>query len=240
MPALPVVFPRLNERIFGSAPRHQYYGLHYYVQSKDRHIRHLIPAPEYYNFAFNAIADDRYSLALVNARLNATMTAIQDQWKHTRETMPRTGQPSFSVSQYVYQLKAEVAAGLFFARGLLDVFATLSHFLYGPRSRCFSSFADVLKHISEKRSIEPNDPVMHDYAESHMQWFWSLRDFRDFVTHHSSLRVDFYEKEGRFDTYLQGVQTPQELIGATIAGIDTFLEFADKHFAPRFAARATA
>src|SRR5260221_13411827 len=140
MPALPVVFPRLNESIFGSAHRHQYYGLHYYVQSKDRHIRHLIPAPEYYNFAFNAIADDRYSLALVNARLNATMTAIQDQWKHTRETMPRTGQPSFSVSRYVYQLKAEVAAAPFFSRGPPDGFLTPSPFFFLPPSRCFCSF----------------------------------------------------------------------------------------------------
>src|SRR5260221_6315300 len=140
MPALPVVFPRLNESIFGSAHRNQYYGLHYYVQSKDRHIRHLIPAPEYYNFAFNAIADDRYSLALVNARLNATMTAIQDQWKHTRETMPRTGQPSFSVSQYVYQLKAEVAAGRFFAGGLPDGLSTTSPLLYWAQSWWFLHF----------------------------------------------------------------------------------------------------
>ncbi len=238
MPALPQVCPRLSSLIFGSAHRQQYFGLHYYVQSKDRHIRQIVPAPEYYKFVLSAVADDRYSLALVQARLTAVMAAIHKQWALTRETMPSTGQPSFSVAQYVYQLKAEVAAGLFFARGLLDMFSTMSHFLYGPKSRLFSSFVDLLKHVSQARTVDPNDSVLYEYSTQHMHWFWSLRDFRDFVTHHSSLRVDFYEQDGALETYLQHLVRPQDLIGEAISGIDAFLSFADAHYAGRFIERA--
>ena len=238
MPTLPLVCPRLHASIMGSAHRERYLGIHYFVQTKDRHIRQLIPAPEYYKFALNAIADERYSLNLTQSRLSEVMAAIQNQWALTREIRASTGQSSFWVADQVYRLKAEIASALFFARSLLDMFSTLSHFLYSPTSRLFSSFTDYAKHITRPTAENPSDPAMREYILKQMDWFWSLRDFRDFVTHHSSIRIEFYERDGLIETYLQHVVRPEELIGSTVAGIQAFLDFADDHFTPQFVERA--
>ena len=238
MPVIPTIGPKIRASAIGSAHRQRYFDIYYYVQTKDRHIRHLIPAPEYYKFALDAIGDERYSLELSTTRIAGVMAGIQQQWTATRETLPRTSQPSFWVADHVYRLKAEIASMLFFARSLLDMFSTLSHFLYDPNSRLFNSFADFVKHIAKHDAVSPSDPAMAKYVNTQLDWFWALRDFRDFVTHHSSMRVDFYERDGALDTYLQHVVRPGDLVRDTIAGIDALLAFADDHYAPRFDQRA--
>lgn len=239
MPALPAICPALHEAILRSSHRQHYLGIYYFVQTNDRHIRQLIPAPEYYKFALHAIADDRYSLDLAQRRLAEVMGQLRANWTLTRETLPRTGQSSFYVADQVYRLKAEVASALFFGRALLDMFATLSHFLYEPESRLFSSFADFVKHISRPDARRPADEDMRHYAKENLHWFWSLRDFRDFVTHYSSMRVDFYQRGDSVETYLQNVVRPEHLVGEIVVGIDAFLHFADNHFAQRFVERSS-
>ena len=52
------------------------------------------------------------------------------------------------------------------------------------------------------------------------------------------MRVDFYEREGAIQTYLQHVGRRENLLRDTIVGIDAFLAFVDDHYSPRFALRA--
>jgi hypothetical protein len=234
MLALPEVCPSLRTAIPGSTHRLAYLDIHYFVQTGHRHIQQLIPAAEYYNFALNTLGDQRYSLTGSYERMLSVMGTLQEQWASTRTAMPRTGQSSFTASDAVYQLKAEVAASLFFARSLLDVFATFTHFLYQPSARLFSSFSEFLKHIQAPKSLPPVDPVLKAYADANLAWYWALRDYRDFITHYSSLHVAFYEHEGALATYLEHSAAPDVLIANTIAGIDDFLCFADAHFLPSF------
>jgi hypothetical protein len=238
MPALPQICPQLMSTIFGSAHREQYMGVFYYVESKDRHVRHLTPAAQYYVSALQAMADDRYSLSASIARTAALLGSIQNQWRRTKHEYGPNKQPIFSVEEHVFQLKTEIAAALFFARGLLDVFATLSHFLYSPTSRVFSSFTDWLKHLAKPRTTEPCDETMRTYCGAHMQWYWYLRDFRDYVTHHSSLDIAFYEQNGKLEVYLQHLVRPQDLLRDISNGVDSFLSFADSHYSARFVRRA--
>ena len=63
-PALPNAFSRLSLILESSNHRAQFLGLYYHIESEDRRIERLIPAPEYYEFVFRAIADKRHALEL--------------------------------------------------------------------------------------------------------------------------------------------------------------------------------
>jgi hypothetical protein len=235
MPSMPQAFPRLSRLLDNSAHRAQFLGIYYYIETKEQSLRRLMPAAEYYKFAFRAIADKQYSLRVGYQRVRGLELRIRDAYKRTRETLARTNQPSFNVTDEVYSLKAEIAGVLFVARGVLDTITSLMHFFYGPNSRQFTSFADFVKFL-RKGAKEDScaDPELLQYIESNMQWFRFLRDFRDYVTHHSSIDVAFYEPtEGKLLIVLGESMQATEIVSTALFRVDGFCEFVDAHFARR-------
>lgn len=236
MPPMPRAFPALADVLNSTNYRQQYSGIYYYIETKDRRLRRLVPAAEYYKGAFAAIADKQYSLRVGYRRVAELVRRIREAHMATRGSMLRAGQPSFNVSDEVYALKAEVANVLLVSRGALDTLATLMHFLYGPNSRQFMSFVDFVKFLRRTANEhgQSHDPELLAHITAHLDWFWLLRDYRDFVTHVSSIDVAFYEAaEGTLNIFLDNVTRADLLTNRAVLGLHEFCEFIDLHFARR-------
>jgi hypothetical protein len=120
-------------------------------------------------------------------------------------------------------------------RGTLDSIATLMHFLYGPSSCRFTSFAAFVKYLNKGYAAGADaDRAFREYIEEHLGWFRILREYRDYVTHYGSIDITFYEpRKGVLRTYLQDALQVHEVVAPVLAGIDSFCEFVDRHFAAR-------
>jgi hypothetical protein len=235
MPALPNAFPRLSRTLDGSAHRAQFRGIYYHIRSRAGKIERLIPATDYYKFVFRAVADKRYALEIGLGRLRELEHWIQRYYNEIREPMQRTEQPSLRVVDQVYALKSELGNILFVVRGTLDTIATLLHFLYGPSSGHFTSFAAFVTYLRKTHAAGADaDPALRAYIEEHLEWLRTLREYRDYVTHYGSIDISFYEpREGVLRTYLQDALQVHDVVAPVLAGLDSFCELVDGHFAAR-------
>ena len=242
MPALPNPFPRLSRTLDqeNSPHRAQFLGIHYHIGTKDRRIEQLLPAAEYYKFVFRAVADRRYALELGFGRLRELERWIQQYYNQVREPTLRTEQPSFRVVDKVYALKSEVGGILLLVRGTLDTIATLMHFLYGPGSAHFTTFAAFVNSLNKRPAAAADaDPVLSEYIETHLKWFRVLREYHDYVTHYGSIDISFYApQEGVVRTYLQDALAVHEAVAPVLPALDSFYEFLDGHFAGRMTGTA--
>lgn len=237
-PSLPNLFPQLIRILDGSPHRIQFQDIYYHIESEDGRIERLIPAAEYHKFVFRAVADKRYALELGLGRIRELERWIQRYYHEIRDPMLRGAQPSFRVVDQVYSLKSELGNILFVARGALDTIATLFHFLYGPSSCQFTSFAAFIKYLNEGHAggIDP-DPAMREHIAQQLAWFRTLHEYRDYVTHFGSIDITFYEpQEGVVRTYLQDALEVHEVVAPVLSGLDSFCEFVDGHFAARITA----
>ena len=239
-PALPNAFPQLSRILDTSARRPEFLGIHYHIESKDRRIEHLLPAAEYYKFVFRAVADRRFALELGLGRLRELERWIQQYYHDIRDPLLRTEQPSQRVVDKVYALRSELGSILLLVRGILDTIATLLPFLYGARSSHFRSFAAFLDFLNESHAAGVDaDSVLREYIEEHLEWFRILREYHDYVTQYGSIDISFCEApEGVVRTYLQDALQVHEVVTPVLAGLDSFCEFLDGHFAARIG-RAT-
>jgi hypothetical protein len=237
-PSLPSAFPQLSRILDGSSHRTQFSDIHYHIQSEDRRIERLIPAADYYKFVFRAVADKRYALELGLGRIRELERWIQRYYHDIRDPMERTAQPSYRVVDQVYALKSELGNILFVTRGALDTIATLFHFLYGPSSCQFTSFAAFMKYLNQSQAGETEpDRAMREHIAQQLDWFQTLHEYRDYVTHFGSIDISFYEpQEGVVRTYLQDALEVHEVVAPVLSGLDSFCEFVDGHFAARITA----
>lgn len=235
LPALPSAFPQLSRILDGSTHRAQFFGIHYRIKSRDGRIERLLPAAEYYESVFRAVADKRHALELGLGRLHELERWIQRYYFELRDPMLRTDQPSSRVMDKVYALKSELGSILFLARGTLDTVASLLHFLYGPSSAHFRSFGAFVKYLKQAHAGGADaDPALREYIEGHLEWFRVLREYRDYVTHYGSIEISFYEpRQGILRTYLQDATQVHDVVAPVLAGLDSFCEFVDGHFAAR-------
>jgi hypothetical protein len=236
-PALPNAFPRLSRILDSSAHRAQFLGFHYHIRSKDGKIERLFPAAEYYRFVFSAVADKRYALELGLGRLRELEHWIERYYNQVRDPMLRTERPSFRVVDKVYTLKSELGNILLVVRGALNTIATLLHFLYGPGSRHFTSFTAFINYLNQSHAAGADaDPALREYVEVHLDWFRTLREYSDYVTHYASIDISFHEpREGVLRAYLHDALQVHDVVAPVLAGLDSFCEFVDGHFAARIA-----
>jgi len=237
LPALPSAFPQLGRILDGSTHRAQFFGIHYHIKSRDGRIERLLPAAEYYEFVFRAVADKRHALGLGLGRLHELERWVQRYYYEIRDPMLRTDRPSSRVMDKVYALKSELGSILFLARGTLDTVASLLHFLYGPSSAHFRSFGAFVTYLNQTHAAGADaDPALREYIEEHLEWFRVLREYRDYVTHYGSIDISFYEpQQGILRTYLQDATQVHDVVAPVLAGLDAFCEFVDGHFAARIA-----
>jgi hypothetical protein len=237
-PSLPNAFPQLSRILDGSPHQTQFSDIYYHIESEDGRIERLIPAAEYYKFVFRAVADKRHALELGLGRIRELERWIQRYYHEIRDPMLRGAEPSYRVVDHVYALKSELGNILFVTRGALDTIATLFHFLYGPSSCQFTSFAAFVKYLNEGHAAGTDpDPAMREHIAQQLGWFRTLHEYRDYVTHFGSIDISFYEpQEGVVRTYLQDALEVHEVVAPVLSGLDAFCEFVDTHFAARITA----
>ncbi|OAQ20038.1 hypothetical protein [Thermosulfurimonas dismutans] len=236
IPALKDPFPQLRKAILKTRYWERFHHIGYYIETKNGYIRQYFLAGQYYVFNFKYIADKLYSLTLNIERIQKIIKDIQVYYQKTRKILPRTGQPSFNIGDQVYALKSEIAGLLFNVRSIMDSIATMLHFLYGPSSRQFCSFSDYIKYIckDKHRSGEISDDTMKQYIKNHMEWFFIVRDIRDYVTHVGSIDISFYERGDHYlVTIIQDRFEVEKLLNSIILGLRDFLNFFDNYFANR-------
>lgn len=236
MPSIPYLFLRLTRLIYDSEHRKKFFDISYYLETKNGHLKKLIPASEYYKLAFRAIADKYYFLMVSVERVQEVENELRELYRKDAVVLQATGQRSFQIHEQVYQLKMQITNILFSTRSILDSMATVMHFLYGPSANQFSSFADFVKDV-QKTEIKQNrmiDIEMQNYIQSRMDWFFVLRDLRDYITHYGSIDVSFHEKsEGEMIIVIQDLFELNALVNPIISGLDEFFQFFDEHFANR-------
>jgi hypothetical protein len=221
----------------GSTQRAEFQGIYYHLESTDRRIEQLLPAAEYYSFVFRAVADRRLALELGLGRLRELEDWIQRYYYEVRDPLLRTKQPSQRVIEKVYALRSELSSILLLARGTLDTIATLMHFLYGSRSPHFRHFAAFVDHLNQRHAAGVDfDPPLREYIAEHLEWFWTLREYHDYVTQYGSVDISFCEpREGLVRTYLQDALQVHEVVAPVLVGLDAFCQFIDGYFAARMA-----
>lgn len=235
MPALPLPFPKLLNLLETSHYPERFVGIEYYLAGRKGFIDRIIPAPEYYKYAFRWIAEKVYSLNRSVTTIADLLAEIQEFYTATRERIPGTGQSSFLVQEQVYAIKSELGNFFFSSRAAMDTAATLMNFLYGPPSPTFHSFATFSKMMTKDAPLIMDDDIK-DYLETRMHWFFKLRDIRDYLTHYKSIDVSFYEQRGgEVKVYLDDSFELQGLVGSVREGITDFLRFMDEHFTTRIA-----
>lgn len=236
-PALPNAFPQLSRILEGSNHRADFMGTYYHIESADRRIEQLLPAADYYKFVFRAVADRRFALELGLARLRELEDWIQRYYHQIRDPLLRTRQPSQRVIEKVYALRSELSSILLLARGTLNTIATLLPFLYGSISLQFRGFAAFVDHLNERHADGLDfDPGVREYIEEHLGWFWTLREYHDYVTQYGSIDISFCEpREGVVRTYLQDALQVHEVVAPVLVGLDSFCQFMDGYFAARIA-----
>lgn len=237
-PPLPNAFPQLSRVLEGSPHRTPFLDIYYHIRSEDGRIEQLIQAAEYYKFGFRAVADKRYALELGLGRIRDLERWIQRYYHEIRDPMMRGAEPSYRVVDQVYGLKSELANILFVTRGALDTIASLFHFLYGPRSRQFTSFSAFVEYLNQGHAggTDP-DPAMREHIAQQLGWFRTLHEYRDYVTNFGSIDITFYEpEEGVVRTYLQDALEVHEVVAPVLSGLDSFCNFVDGHFAARITA----
>jgi len=233
MPSYRDSFPKIRQALLESSHNKNFQNIDYYIETKGGNIKILTPASGYYKKAFKSISDMSYTMELSIGRINSILLSIKEQYQKTREVIEKTGQPSIKLNNEIYALKSEISVVLFISRGIFDVLATTVHFLYGPSSCQFISFVDYYKYLRKTASDKViNDPEMLHYIETNMQWFWILRDLRDYVTHVGSFDMSFYEQEdGQFKIYLRdSFREIVSLLNECLFGMKAYLDFFDEHF----------
>lgn len=236
MPALRRPFENLSEWIFESNHKNKFHNKYYFIATDKDYLQQLIPASEYYKVVFSAIAEKVYAANLCLGKINKLIAQIQKAFERNYETIQRTGQPSFNVESEVYSLKAEIGFLFFISRSILDSIATLTNFLYGPTHKTFSSFNAFYKYITkvELKKNDFSDPELKEYFHSRMEWFHLLTDLRDYITHFSSIDIDFFETEGKnIKIYIENKFEIKETLGNIVSGISHFLTFYDEHIVKR-------
>ena len=234
MPALPNPFELLCKIIDESPHRQSFLETSYYFKSNHGTIEKVIPASEYYKtILFWSIPDKKYSLILSARRAMEAIERVTAAYNRVAATTDGTKQRSVWLDDETYILKADISNVLIQASSILDSFATLTHFLYGPSSNQFTSFDQFAKDVNKGGSEgECKDPEMARFIDSMKAWYEPLKDLRDYCAHFSSLRFHLYETpDSRLLICLEDGSEALSFLLSVMKGVDEFLAFCNQHYA---------
>jgi hypothetical protein len=232
-------FPKLIEKIHQSSHRQTYYGTSYVYKSENEHLFKIIPASELYKDVSSEISDKMYAFITSVNELQRMISDIKKQYQNKKEIREKTGQPFLKIEGLkIYQIKSMLANILFWSKSVLDNLSTLSHFLYGQKSNFFTTFNQFRKYmIKDKKVGELEDLEMKEYLNNNLDWFYLLKDIRDYITHYSSPTFELYEgDDGKLNIYMRYLISGyeiDEILNKVIVGLSNYMAFFDSHFSSR-------
>lgn len=210
--------PRLMRALQETEWPFQFHGHYYRLTTKHGLIQDEVPASEYYKIAWRAMSQKYHGAALAFQSLESLVGQLAKEYPDRRQTIGERNQPKLTFTLELYRLRSDFASLLFLVRSLLDEFSTLAQFLSGPKAQQFRSFADIVaKCKGDKPPPEVPADLQH-YLRENSEWFWRLRDVRDYLAHHGFVHFHLVEspsRELRFYIYhrLDMLELAREFMG---------------------------
>ena len=230
------LLPKLMQAIQATDWPRQFHGYYYQLKTNHGLVHEEVPASEYYKIAHRAMQQKYHAAVLTLESIEALTSSLAETYPQRRGHVHTTSQPKLCFTHELYALRRDFASLLFLQRSLLDEFASLVQFLPGPRSRQFSSFADLMtKCIGDNPPMEiPTDLQVH--MRDNSGWFWRMRDIRDYIAHHRFVHVHLVESpEGGLRFFIHHRLDMLELSREFMAGLNAMLASIDNAFARRVA-----
>lgn len=165
----------------------QFHGYFYRLCTNGKFIEEVVPATEYYKICYRAMSQKCHGVLLALQYVEETTGNLSRSYLARRTTTGAQSQPKLIFTTELYKVRTDFSTLLFLIRSTLDQFASLIQFLSGPKSKPFSSFADVMKECRKCSTANPPPefPVeLFNYLKSCCDWFWRMRDIRDYIAHH--------------------------------------------------------
>lgn len=209
----------------------QFLGRYYRSKSNNGFLEEVVPAPEYYKISIRGMTQKFHGMLCNIESIKNTCIEISKKFEQGNGVSYFNDQPRLKFDMELYKLRSEISSYLFLIRSLLDQFAIILQSFSGPKSKMYSSFTDLMKKIRNESNVIDLDIEFCDYLKNNLEWYWKLKDFRDFIAHHGFITLGLKKQEdGTIKIFLQNRIDLLELIDEFQKEIEVSLQFFDKHF----------
>jgi len=228
------ILPGLMQALNDTKWPYQFHGYFYQLKTNYGLIQEEVPASEYYKIAHRAMLQKYHAATLTLQFIESLISDLAKKYPEVRKTIGKTNQPKLNFNLELYNLRSSFASLLFLQRSLLDEFSSLVQFLSGPKSKQFSSFADLMSKC--KGSNPPNEvpPELQVHMRDHSNWFWRMRDIRDYIAHHGFVHFHLVESSnGELRFYIHHRLDMLELAQEFMVGLNDMLAKIDFAYTKR-------
>lgn len=187
------LLPQLMKTLQSTEWPHRFHGHFYRLRTNSQLIEEFVPASEHYKISLMAMSQKYHGAQLALNSVESIIRDLSESYLSKRTTVGERNQPKLVFSTELYRLRADYSSLLFLIRSMLDQFASLIQFLSGPTAKQFGSFADVMKKAKAGNPLAELPPKLRDYLNTNCEWFWKMRDVRDYIAHHGFVRLHLVE-----------------------------------------------
>ncbi|MEQ1595545.1 MAG: hypothetical protein ABL985_10650 [Casimicrobium sp.] len=244
LPGLPVcyvesltvsVLKKLMQTIHSTGWASQFRDKYYALRSKSGVIREEYPATEYYKISERSLSQKFHAIELTFNSLRGRIENATAKYRREMTMFVDSRQPCIEFQSDLYLVRAEFASLLFLMRAALDEFAMLLQFLGGPNTDQVSSFSAVMKRAGKQNSHPAIDAAVAEYFEKHCDWFWQMRDVRDYFSHNGFVSLDLVELDGELKIYFNHRLDLVDTAISFKSGLYSLFAFLDSHYAEKIA-----
>lgn len=228
------LLPKLMRALQETKWPQQFHGYYYQLKTNHGLVREEVPASEYYKIAHRAMQQKFHAATLTLESIEDLTSSLAETYPERREEIGSTNQPKLCFTHELYALRRDFASLLFLQRSLLDEFSSLMQFLSGPKSRQFSSFADLMTKCRGDNPPTEIPAELQIHMRDHSDWFWRMRDIRDYIAHHGFVHFHLVESpEGGLRFFIHHRLDMLELAREFMSGLNSMLAEIDTAFAKR-------
>lgn len=220
---------KLQSEINGSSALAKLKNRYYKIESNNNYIKEVYPAVEYYKIAFRMIQDNLHTIMMAQDEITKAIKDIEIHFIKEKEYLPE-GQSKISFDKEIYKLRSDLVTFVFSVRAVLDILATLFQTIYGPESGQYVSFNSFQKQL-KKDNGAINDKELLKYIEDNFEWFYLLKDVRDYLAHFGALHFSLKEHTIKPIITLEIFHDMEVLrfVSEVNKGFNNFLVFIDVH-----------
>lgn len=226
--------PRLLSALEQSKWPLQFHGYFYRLRTNAELIEEFVPASEHYKISWRAMSQKFHGALQTLSSVESIIQELQDSYPLRRTTVGEHNQPMLIFSNELYRLRTDFSTLLFLIRSILDQFASLIQFLSGPKSSQFKSFADIMKKCKRSDVCPEIPPKLHTYLRANGDWFFRMRDVRDYIAHHGFVSLTLMQSpSGNLKFYIHDRIEMLEMAREFMREFRLLLEALDENYSQR-------
>ena len=206
----------------------------YYLETNKGYIKEIYTASQYYIDAFKRIRDNLHTISISKENIKISIGEINDLYKTAKATK-KTAQTCIHCDKEIYKLRSDIFTYTIATRAIFDILTTLSQTIYWSKSRpasrvYFSKFYDAVM----KGSGDIDDPILKEYFEKNFEWYFLLKDVRDYIVHVGALHFKLTSHDNsRVTVEMFKKINVMLFIKETSDGFNEFLNFINKVSSPK-------